>query len=589
MEVARIIFVAVACVAVWFRIWEPFESVSVIGLAGAIAGIFPILKEAFEAVLERRMTMELSMTIAIGAALAIGEFFTGLVIILFVLIAEVLEKMTVGRGRRAIKDLLDFLPRAADVRVGDIVVVKPGSRIPVDGEVVSGNSFVDQSAITGESLPVEKARGAHVYAGTINQSGALDVRATRIGRDTAFGKIIDAVEAAEKTRAPIQKTADKLAGYLVYFALSCAALTFIITRDLRSTISVIIVAGACGIAAGTPLAILGGIGRAARAGAIIKGGRYLEILSRVDTVVLDKTGTLTYGNPEVAGVHTAAGITIDDVIGTAAIAEKRSEHPVAQAVLRKAAEASLSVMDPDHFSYAPGKGLICSAAGEEIVVGNRTLFEERRIDVNGFGTNGIHASEILVARDGRLLGVLEIADRLRPEAIQAVAELRRLGLRVILLTGDSESIARAVAKELRIDELEAGLLPEQKVERVQALIREGRKVVMVGDGINDAPALMHANVGVAMGSGTDVARESAQIMLIGNDLLKLVETLRIARRCHRIIMTNFAGTLLVDGVGVALAAFGLLNPLFAAFIHVSSELAFILNSARLLPTSRPQW
>ncbi|HSU88576.1 MAG TPA: HAD-IC family P-type ATPase, partial [Terriglobia bacterium] len=213
----------------------------------------------------------------------------------------------------------------------------------------------------------------------------------------------------------------------------------------------------------------------------------------------------------------------------------------------------------------------------------------RRIDVNGFGTNGNHASEILVARDGRLLGVLEIADRLRPEAIQAVAELRRLGLRVILLTGDSESIARAVAKELRIDELEAGLLPEQKVERVQALIREGRKVVMVGDGINDAPALMHANVGVAMGSGTDVARESAQIMLIGNDLLKLVETLRIARRCHRIIMTNFAGTLLVDGVGVALAAFGLLNPLFAAFIHVSSELAFILNSARLLPTSRPQW
>jgi heavy metal translocating P-type ATPase len=581
VELARIIFVAFACAAVWFRVWEPFQNVSIIGLVGALVGIFPILEEAFEAILERRMTMELSMTIAVGAALAIGEFFTGLVIILFVLIAEVLERMTVGRGRQAIKDLLDFLPRTEDVHVGDIVVVKPGSRIPVDGEVVSGNSFVDQSAITGESLPVEKLRGTHVYAGTINQSGALDVRAMRIGRDTAFGKIIDAVEAAEKTRAPIQKTADRLAGYLVYFALSCAASTFIITRDLRSTISVIIVAGACGIAAGTPLAILGGIGRAARAGAIIKGGLYLEVLSRVDTVVLDKTGTLTYGSPEVTDVRAVAGATVDDVIATAAIAEKRSEHPVAQAVLRKAAEASLRVVDPDHFSYAPGKGLVCYAAGEEIVVGNKTLFQERGIDVNGFGGN------ILVGRRGRLLGAMEIADRLRPEAIQAVAELQGMGLRVILLTGDSEPIARAVGKELGIHELEAGLLPEQKVQRIQALIGEGRKVAMVGDGINDAPALMRANVGIAMGSGTDVARESAQIMLIGNDLLKLVDTLKIARRCHRIIMFNFAGTLIVDGIGVGLAAFGLLNPLLAAFIHVTSELAFILNSARLLPTSRP--
>jgi heavy metal translocating P-type ATPase len=582
VELARIIFVAIACAAVWFRVWEPFANVSVIGLVGAFVGIFPILEEAFEAILERRMTMELSMTIAIGAALAIGEFFTGLVIILFVLIAEVLERMTVGRGRQAIKDLLDFLPRAESVRVGDIVVVKPGSRIPVDGDVVSGNSFVDQSAITGESLPVEKLLGAHVYAGTINQSGSLDVRATRIGRDTAFGKIIDAVEAAEKSRAPIQKTADRLAGYLVYFALACAALTFLITRDLRSTISVIIVAGACGIAAGTPLAILAGIGRAARAGAIIKGGLYLEILSGVDTIVLDKTGTLTFGNPEVTRVHAAAGSTVNEVISTAAIAEKRSEHPVAQAVLRKAAEASLRVIDPDHFSYAPGKGLICSAAGEEIVVGTKTLLEERGIDVNGFRGN------ILVGRRGRLLGALEIADRLRPEAIQAVAELQRMGLRVILLTGDSEPIARAVGKELGIDELEAGLLPEQKVDRIQALIHEGRKVAMVGDGINDAPALMRANVGIAMGSGTDVARESAQIMLIGNDLLKFVDTLKIARRCHRIIMFNFAGTLIVDGIGVGLAAFGLLNPLLAAFIHVTSELAFILNSARLLPTSRAQ-
>jgi heavy metal translocating P-type ATPase len=596
-EIGRIVFVAIACAAVWFRVWEPFQKVSVIGLVAALIGMFPILEEAFEAVLERRMTMELSMTIAIGAALAIGQFFTGLVIILFVLVAEVLEGLTVGRGRRAIKDLLDFLPRnatvrregnsqeirASEIRSGDVVVVKPGSRIPVDGEVVSGNSFVDQSTITGESMPVEKIAGTHVYAGTINQSGSLEVRTAGVGRDTAFGKIIIAVEEAEKSRAPIQRTADRLAGYLVYFALGCAALTFLITRDLRSTISVIIVAGACGIAAGTPLAILGGIGRAARAGAIIKGGLYLEVLSGVDTVVLDKTGTLTYGNPEVTGVRPAAGTRIESVLEAAAIAERPSEHPLAKAILEKAAEISLPVIEPSSFGYLPGKGLVCSIDGKEIIVGNRSLLSERSIEVNGFGGNSNHSSEILVAQGGRLLGAIEIADKLRPEATAAVGELQQMGLRVVLLTGDAQSIAKSVGAQLGIEEVEADLLPQHKVERIKALIDEGRKVVMVGDGVNDAPALMQANVGVAMGSGTDVARESAQIMLLGNDLVKFVETLKIARRCRRIIMANFTGTLLVDGIGVGLAAFGFLNPLLAAFIHVTSELAFILNSARLLP------
>jgi P-type E1-E2 ATPase len=273
-----------------------------------------------EAVLQRRMTMELSMTIALVAALVIGESFTALVIVLFVLIVEVLEHLTVGRGRGAIRDLLDFLPRQVTVRrgdtiedvraatlgVNDVVIVKPGSRIPVDGAVIAGHSFVDQATITGESMPVEKMPGTSVYAGTINQSGVLEVRTRALGRETAFGKILDAVERAEASRAPIQKLADRLAGYLVYFALGAAALTFLITRDARSTISVVIVAGACGIAAGTPLAILGAIGQAARRGAIIKGGRYLEVLAKVDTVVFDKTGTLTFGAPEVTQIVPAA-------------------------------------------------------------------------------------------------------------------------------------------------------------------------------------------------------------------------------------------------------------------------------------------
>jgi heavy metal translocating P-type ATPase len=597
-DMIRIAFVALACAAVWFRLWEPYPRVSIIGLVAALIGMYPILKEALEALLARRMTMELSMTIAIGAALAIGQFFTGLVIILFVLIAEVLEGLTVGRGRRAIKDLLDFLPRnatvrrdgssrevsASEIKVGDVVVVKPGGRIPVDGEVVSGNSFVDQATITGESMPVEKIAGANVYAGTINQSGALEIRTTGIGRETAFGKIINAVEAAEKSRAPIQRTADRLAGYLVYFALACAVLTFIITHDIRSTISVIIVAGACGIAAGTPLAILGAIGRSAREGAIIKGGLYLEILGTVNTVVLDKTGTLTLGNPEVTAIYPAAGVNAEDVLEAAAIAERPSEHPLAKAILKKATENKFSVIEPEKFDYIPGKGLVCSINGDEIVVGNKALFTERRLELNGFA-DGDHSADILIARKGQLLGTLQIADVLRPEAIEATKALRQMGIRTILLTGDAKSIAETVGRQLGIDEVEAELLPDQKLERIKALISEGRKVAMVGDGVNDAPALMQANVGIAMGSGTDVARESANIMLLGNDLLKFVETLKIARRCHRIIMANFAGTLLVDGVGVGLAAFGFLNPLLAAFIHVTSELAFILNSARLLPAS----
>ncbi len=598
-DMTRIALVAIACAAVWFRVWEPYPRVSVIGLVAALVGMYPILKEASEALLARRMTMELSMTIAIGAALAIGQFFTALVIILFVLIAEVLEGLTVGRGRRAIKDLLDFLPRnatirrngssrevnASEIRLGDVVVIKPGGRIPVDGEVLSGNSFVDQATITGESMPVEKIAGSNVYAGTINQSGALEVRTTGIGPETAFGKIIDAVEAAEKSRAPIQRTADRLAGYLVYFALACAVLTFIITRDIRSTISVIIVAGACGIAAGTPLAILGAIGRSAREGAIIKGGLYLEILGAVDTVVLDKTGTLTLGAPEVTAIHPATGVNAVDVLEAAAIAERPSEHPLAKAILKKATENSLSVIEPERFHYIPGRGLVCSINGDEIVVGNKALLTERGFELNGLG-DGDHSSEILVARNGRLLGTFLIEDILRPASVEAIRALQEIGIRTILVTGDAKSIAETIARKLGIDETHAELLPDQKLERIKALISEGRKVAMVGDGVNDAPALMQANVGIAMGSGTDVARETANIMLLGNDLLKFVETLKIARRCHRIIMANFTGTLLVDGLGVGLAAFGFLNPLLAAFIHVTSELAFILNSARLLPASK---
>ena len=598
-EIVRIAFVALAAAAVWFRLWEPFPHVSVIGIAAALIGGYPIFKEAFENIVERKMTMELSMTIALLAALAIGEFFTALVITAFVLAAEVLEGLTVGRGRKAIQSLLDYLPRTAtvrrngevleiasdQVRVGDTVIVKPGGHIPVDGIVLGGRSFVEQAAITGEAMPVEKTLGHTVYAGTINQSGALEIDAQKLGRDTTFGKIIEAVERAEKSRAPIQKTADRLAGYLVYFALGAAVLTFIITHNIRSTISVIIVAGACGIAAGTPLAILGAIGRAAHQGAIVKGGLYLEALAAVDTVLLDKTGTLTFGTPQIREVISANGFTERQIVAAASIAERKSEHPLAKAVIARATELSIPLADPDEFSYTPGRGVRVRYEGDEILVGSLALLAEHGmtrglpVPVNGAGG----ASEVYVARAGQVLGSIRIADVLRPEAKNAVAAMRQMGLKTVLLSGDTQGATSSVGHDLGVDEAVGGLLPDQKAKWVTELRGKGRNVAMVGDGINDAPALVEANVGIAMGSGTDVARESSDVILIGSDLSKLVETLRIARRCRGIIMQNFVGTMVVDSIGVGMAAFGFLNPLLAAFIHVTSELAFILNSTRLLP------
>jgi heavy metal translocating P-type ATPase len=600
-ELVRIAFVAFAAAAVWFRLWEPFPHISVIGVVAALVGGYPIFKEAFENIVERKMTMELSMTIALLSALAIGEFFTALVITAFVLAAEVLEGLTVGRGRRAIQSLLDFLPRTVAVRrndqvvevasdevqIGDTVIVKPGGRVPVDGIVLGGRSFVEQAAITGEAMPVEKIAGDAVYAGTINQSGALEIGAQKLGRDTTFGRIIEAVERAEKSRAPIQKTADRLAGYLVYFALGAAVLTFIITHNVRSTISVVIVAGACGIAAGTPLAILGAIGRAAHQGAIIKGGLYLEALSAVDTVLLDKTGTLTFGTPQIREVVSANGFAERQIIAGASIAERKSEHPLARAVVARATELAIRLEEPDEFSYTPGRGVRVKYQGEEILVGSLALLVEhgmtRGLPPDGNGAGG--ASEVYVARAGQVLGSIRIADVLRPEAKNAVAAMRQMGLRTVLLSGDTPAATSSVGRDLGVDEAVGGLLPEQKAKWVTELRSKGRNVAMVGDGINDAPALVEANVGIAMGSGTDVARESADVILIGSDLSKLVETLRLARRCRGIIMQNFVGTLVVDSIGVVMAALGFLNPLLAAFIHVTSELAFILNSTRLLPRS----
>lgn len=587
--------------------WKHWFSRDWLAFVATLIGGYPIFQEAWENLRKQRMTMELSMTIALIAALCIGQFFTALVIAFFVLFAELLEGYTVGGGCRAIEKLIESLPRQVTVRRdgrerelstqevgrGETIIIRPGSRIPADGEVRKGHSFVDQSSITGESLPVEKVEGSKVFAGTINKDGVLEVRVEKIGRDTTFGKIIEIVEQAEKSKAPVERVADRLAAGLVYFALGAAVLTFIVTRNLTSTIAVIIVAGACGVAAGTPLAVLAGIGSAARRGIIIKGGLYLEQLSQINTVVLDKTGTLTLGVPEVTSITTLNGASEEEVLQTAAIAEQHSEHPLGEAIVRRAQDRNVSLREYSNLRYLPGKGLTCEDNGSEILVGSRALFEERGVSVpaefvaESADARSTGQTTVLVGRDRRVLGTVTLADQLRGEARQAVGSLKTLGLRTILLTGDSSSAAKTIGDSLGVDEAIGDLLPQQKLQKIRSLLQRGNKVAMVGDGVNDAPALAEATVGVAMGQGTDVALETADVTLMTSDLSRLLEVLAISKRCYGVIMFNFWGTILVDTAGIVLAFFGLLAPIIAALIHVGSELGFILNSARLFRQAPP--
>src|ERR1700682_393599 len=592
-EFGLIGFVALAALTGRVGFWKPFFRFDAFSFAGAVVGSYPIFRETAVAIRQLRMTMELSMSIAVVAALAIGEPFTAAVIVLFVLVAEVLEELTVRRGSKAIEDLLPLLPdfvflrdtlgtrrvSISELRIGDVIQVKPGSRIPVDGTVMAGHSFVNQAAITGESLPAEKVVGAWVYAGTTNQFGVLDIRVHEIGGDTVFGGVLLTVEEARRSRAPVQKIADRLAGYLVVFALGSALVTFGVTHNIRASISVIIVAGACGVAAGTPLAILGAMGQAARLGCIVRDARALEALGRINTVVLDKTGTLTLGMPDVVAIHPAEGVEGRGVIRAASIAERSSEHPLADAVLRKASEMQVRTGEPERFEYEPGRGIRCFANGGEILAGTLQLLEQSGIAVDA--KHSVRA-RILVAREGRFLGGLEIADVLRPEAKAAIRAFRRMRLLTLLFTGDSRNVARDIGTQLGVDQIEFELLPEDKLRSIQTLRSSGRRVAMVGDGINDAPALAGADVGIAMGSGTDIARETADVLLLGNNLLRFAETVRVARHCRAIIFENFAGTVFVDLVGIGLASAGILKPLSAAAIHVTSELLFLLNSARLL-------
>lgn len=595
-DLARTLFVALCAVALALGLTWPWPTMPAIAVLGLMVGCWPIALEAFEDLRHRKMSMELSMFIAIVASAAIGEWITSLVITAFALAAEILEDLSLDRGREALTDLMTFLPETVQVRrnheptlvplhevaVGDTVIASPGERIPVDGIVISGQSSADQSRITGEPLPVDITVGDNVFAGSINQVGVVEIRAQRVGTESSYGRIIAAVEQAQSTEPPAQRLADKLAAWLVYLALSSAVITYLITHDLKATIAVVVVAGACGIAAGTPLAVLAAIARIARNGAFIKDGAHLEALSSVDTIVFDKTGTLTTGVPTVVEVVPSTSIDREELLTLAGTAEAYSEHPLGQAVVAYVRAQGLPIGQAEVFVYQPGQGVTVTIAGKTVRAGNRSLVSGAPDTVDAHGT----ATAVHISIDGQYAGTILLADAIRDSAQSAIAGLKKLGLRTMMLTGDQETAARAVAAELGIDEVHAGLLPDDKLAIIDAQRTAGRTIAMIGDGVNDAPALAHATVGIAMGSGTDIAQESSDVVLISSDLNDLAHTVRVAKRARKIIMFNFIGTVAIDVLGMILAAYGLLSPVFAAFIHVGSETAFILNSARLIPRRR---
>lgn len=533
------------------------------------------------------------MLIALGAAAAIGEWVTALFIATFVLAAEILEDLALDRGQDALTDLMNFLPETvqvlgrgqvnsvplADLVPGQTIIVPPGGRVPVDGIVTRGDSTVDQSRITGEPLPVEVHVGSEVYAGSINQVGAIEVKTERVGSDSSYGRIVEAVRHSQESEPPVQRTADRLAASLVYMALTGALITYFFTKDLNTSIAVVVVAGACGVAAGTPLAILAAIARIARAGAFIKSGAYLETMWKVDTVVFDKTGTLTEGAPKVTKVTVAPGVDEDELLTLVAAAETYSEHPLAQAIVAYAQERRLPLRQADDFVYTPGLGVTAQVNGKRIAAGNPTLVEGAPEDTVGTGVS----SPVHVAIDGTYAGTILLSDTIRPSARKAIADLHALGLQTQILTGDQDATAQVVAKELGVTEIRSNLMPDQKLKVIAEERSQGRVLAMVGDGVNDAPALAQANVGIAMGSGTVIARDTADVELVSSDLNDLVRAFKVAQRAHKVIMFNFAGTVIVDVVGMGLAAFGFLSPMMAALVHVGSESAFILNSARLIP------
>ncbi len=554
--------------------------------------------------LRGKITTNVFITVALAVTIAVGEFRPAAVIILIMAVVGALESYTLDKSRRSIRDLLHLTPPTARVRrgdeevsvpvaelqVGDVVLVRPGERIPVDGVVTAGSGTVNQAPITGESMPVEKLRGSEVFGGTLNETGRLEVRTAKIGSDTTLARIVHLVEEAQGTKAPIQGIADRFTVWFLPTVLLLAIIGYVTTGNVKVAVAILLVACPCAFSIATPTAVTAGISNMARRAVLIKGGIYFELAGKIDDLLVDKTGTLTLGSPRVVEVVGAAGIAEDEVLALAAVAEKFSEHPLAKSVMQRAAQRRLTVPDPDEFKIEVGMGVSASRAGARILVGRADFLEARGCNVSARLADELAAqaergrTAILVARDSQAVGLVAIADEIRPETAQAIAALKALGLRrITMLTGDNPRVAQAVATQIGVDDFRAGLLPEDKQRAVREIQAQGRKVAMVGDGINDAPALALADVGIVMGAaGTDVAIEAADVTLMSDDLGRVVDFVQMSRMVLRRIRLNIFFSIIYNAVGLVLGTLGLLTPVVAVLFQEGGCVTVVLSSTLLL-------
>ncbi|MCK5932215.1 MAG: cation-translocating P-type ATPase [Fulvimarina manganoxydans] len=567
-----------------------------IGTAIVVAFGYTIFADVIRSALRREVTSHTLMSVGAVAALVIGQWATAAVVVFFMRVGEYAERFTSERARQSLKALTALAPQTArvvrggveaelplgEVVPGDVVIVRPGERVPVDGTVLEGQATLDQAAITGESMPVEAEAGDSIYAATLARLGHLKLRAERVGRDTTFGRTIRLVEEAEANRGEIQRVADKFSAYYLPVVATIALLTYLLSGNVLATVAVLVVACSCSFALATPIAMMASIGAAAKRGLLIKGGKYVEALNTADVVLVDKTGTLTTGKPQITDVVPTADMTEQDLLALAAAAERHSEHPLADAVRRGAAERGLVSSEPERFEAFPGKGIRASVNGRHVEIGNRRLVAADGAAVLAEKLEGEGKTLLFVAVDGQLAGILAAMDTVRPEVAKALGEVRKLGIgRIELLTGDHERTAAAIAEPLDIG-FRANLLPEDKIRIVRELQAEGRRVIMIGDGVNDAPALAQADIGIAMGGGTDVAMEAAHIVLMREDWGLVADLFRIARRTMGVVKTNIAFTAIYNIVGLSFAAVGLLPPIYAAALQSIPDIGILANSSRLI-------